>query len=571
MEIDNDKLSGNYQYDVDDISTKSNNNFEFIRERKLYNDYSGINNMQSKPYNIMDKTYNLFGTNLNDKIYSSLQEQKENIDLFSNQNDIKINDNNNIKSNMNIIQNTIKNDVNQITKDKFDYLNYDSNFETNRINNNSNSIDLSKNKKTISNKGFYFNYKSDESFNKLNEQNIKTYPIDIKYNSIYKKELTNFSDNFDYRKNIYMSEINQKENNEINEDIFNYNNNAKELINKNSFKSLNINYITNSKDDFNEFNTKDFSNINNNIRFKSMSVNKNMNAINQKKLNLDYNEDNIDIKPNKISNINNMNNINKINITQKFNNDSFYDPKNNIKSYFQLTQEETAYNNISLNNNKKIDYQNNDNSDNLNNVKSLRKYNSFSVPKNFYINHKKEENYNIPNPSVITVGNSNTRDEMTQTNQIIEDNNRFYSFTQNRNYRNKPDLDIVNNINKFSTFSNRNLSEINDNENLNEKNQDEYNKKVFNTSFNNNRLQQNKCIHKCNSYRNNNNYNFSTFNKSNKNNTFNDINRNICKKCLRAKMNLANLSKNFNNMRICKNCQNFINSRNLINYFTVNK
>ena len=162
MEIDNDKLSGNYQYDVDDISTKSNNNFEFIRERKLYNDYSGINNMQSKPYNIMDKTKNLFGTNLNDKIYSSLQEQKENIDLFSNQNDIKINDNNNIKSNMNIIQNTIKNDVNQITKVKFDYLNYDSNFETNRINNNSNNIDLSKNKKTISNKGFYFNYKSNE-------------------------------------------------------------------------------------------------------------------------------------------------------------------------------------------------------------------------------------------------------------------------------------------------------------------------------------------------------------------------------------------------------------------------
>lgn len=577
MEINKDKLSGNYQYDIkdmnniNDINIKSKNNFEFIREKKLYNDFSSINNIQSKPYSIMDKTNNLLGNNLNDKKYTSTQEQKENIDLFSNQNNLKVNDTSNMRPNMNIIQKEIKDNVNQINKDKFEYLNYESNFEKNRIiNNNNNNIYLSNNKKSISNKGFYFNYKNDESFNRLNEKNIKAYPLDIKFNSLYKKEATDFNDNFNYRNNFYLNELNKKEKNkEINEDIFNYKENTKELVNKNSFKSLNINYITNSKDDFSEYNTKDFNNINinNNLRFKSMSVNKNINTINPKKLNLDYNEDNIDIKPNKI---NNINNLNKINIT----NDTFYNTEkmHNIKSYFQLNQKETKFNDISLNNTEKIDYQ--DNNDNISNLKSLRKYNSFSVPKNLYINHKKEENYNITNIPNITIGNNNTRDEMTQTNQIIEDN-KFYSLTQNRNYRNNSNLDISNNINTFNTFStftNKNLIEINDNDNYNENKQDEYNKKIFNTSFNNNRLQQSKCIHKCNSYRNNNfnNYNFGTFNKSNKNNEFND-NRNICKKCLRAKMNLVNLNNNFNNMRICKNCQNFINSRNLINYFSVNK
>ena len=156
---------------------------------------------------------------------------------------------------------------------------------------------------------------------------------------------------------------------------------------------------------------------------------------------------------------------------------------------------------------------------------------------------------------------------MTQTIPTNDDelynniNNINNTFTPSRTYRNKftalvdtPSQTYENNIElkHFNTF----FEDSKNNEEKNESNEDnnEINSinKIFNTMANNNVCRQhNKCIHKCNSFRN----------KKNKN-VNNNFNRNICEKCIKSKINLAKL----NQMRICKNCQNLINS----NYLTYN-
>ena len=562
MEISNNKLKEHIS------NIKSINNFEFIRQKRIGNDNYNINNMnnQSKPYSIYEKTNNLFGNKLEDKLYNnSLLEQKENIDLFINQNNIIRNDNN-IKPTINQVNNKMNNFENNINKTNNNKYIYESNFEINKIMNN--NIDISNNKNISKNKEYYFNYQNDESFNRLNEQNI--YPINIKYNSMYKKESTNYinyNDIYDYKTNIYINDLNKKENeikdniyyNKINDNIYNYKeylnekDKTQEIINKNAFNTMNINFNANNEYNSNEFRLKNDLNINQ--EFKS----------NQKRLNLNYDENNVNMQLNNL----NINNENK---------DSYNDieKRYNIKTYFQLSQKENLFSNNNNNNeknissfkeeneNNKYDYQSNINR-NENVTKSLRKYNSYSLPKSVYINNNIEDNY-----TNITLGNNNNKiDETTQTNQTNE--NKFYSFTQNRNYRNKDKDNIdIKSSNTFDKVKEVNINIIpnisNDNKSFIENNQEEYNKKLFNTSFNN-RLQQHKCIHKCNSYRNN-NKNIGMFNKSNKNISINDIksNRNICKKCLKSKMNYANL----NNMRICRNCQNLINNGNLVNYFTFN-
>ena len=570
MEISNNQLNGQI------VNTKSENSFEFIRQKRFNsNDNYIMNNMnnmnnQSKPYSIIEKTNNLFGNKVEDKVYNSLLEQKENINLFNNQNNFIRNDNNNMKPSINLVNNEVDNFEKNINKTNNNKYAYESNFEMNRIINNNN--DLSNNKKLYKNKEYYFNYRNDESFNRLNEQNI--FPINIKYNLMYKKESTNYmnnNDNFDYKTNFYINDINKKENNEIKDNMYynKINNNninniydykeylnekdkTQEIINKNTYNSMNINFVANSK---NEYNSNDFRNnlgndSNLNQGFKS----------NQTKLNLNYDDNNVNIQLNKLK-INNENNDTSYDLEKRY----------NIKTYFQLNQKGNSFNNNNNkeknlypsieDGNKKLNHLSNIKNDEIE-TKSLRKYHSFSTPKNVHINHNMEENY-----TNITLGNNNKIDEMTQTNQIY--GNKFYSLTQNRSYRNKDKDNIdIENSNTFDSVKEVNINIVpntsNDNKTFLENNQEEYNKKIFNNSFNN-RLQQHKCIHKCNSYRNNSNKHIGMFNKSSKNIIFND-NRNICKKCLKSKMNFANL----NNMRICRNCQNLINNGNLVNYFTFN-
>ena len=451
MEISKNNLAENYE---DGINTKSMYNFEFIRQRKFNNDNNNINN-QSKSYSILEKTNNIFGSNLGNKLYDSILEQKENIDLYnSNRNIIGINDND-VKSKINQIKNKINNfdnNINDINNNKYGY---ESNFEMNRIGNQ--NIDLSNNnQKFVGNKGYYFNYRNDESFNKLNEQNI--YPIDIKYNSRYKNESTNYlnkDDNFNYKANFYMNDLTKKENsneireklsyNRINENMYNYkeylneNDKTKEIINKNVFNSMNINYNTNPKNTYNNYNSNDFRN---NLRSESGF------KLNHRKLNLNYDD-------NAINDVNtNVNiQINKLNV----NNEPSYDieKRYNIKTYFQLNQKDKTFNNNN-NNDQFLDSfveSENKTKDYLNEItaKRLRKYHSFSTPKNLYINNNIEEKYNN-----ITIGNNNKKDEMTQTNQAYD--NKFYSFTQNRSYRNKDkeNMDIISN----NTFNNNNKANI---------------------------------------------------------------------------------------------------------------
>ena len=539
------------------VNTKSINNFEFIRQKRFNDDNYNMNN-QSRPYSIYEKTNYLFGNKLEDKIYdNSLLEQKENIDLFNNKNNII--SKNNMKQTINQVNNKMNNFENNINKYNNNKFVYESNFEMNRIINN--NIDSSNNKKLLKNKEYYFNYNNDESFNRLNEQNI--HPINIKYNSVYKEEFTNYinnNDNFDYKTKLYINDLNKRENdeikgnmynNKINENIYNYKeyknekDKTQEIINKNTFNSMNINFIANNEYNSNNFRNNSRNDSNLNQDYKSY----------QKILNLNYDENNDNIQLNKL-NINNKNNNEYNNIEKRY----------NIKTYFQLSQKENLFSNNNNNSeknlypsmedgNKNFDYQSNINK-NENENKSLKKYHSFSTPKNVYINHNIEENY-----TNITLGNNdNKKDETTQTNQTQEKN--FYSLTQNRSYRNKDKDNIDIKSNTLENIKEVNINIVpntsNDNKIFLENNKEEYNKKLFNTSFNN-RLQRHKCIHKCNSYRNNIN---------NKNIIYNDIqnNKNICKKCLNSKMNLANL----NNMRICRNCQKLINNGNLVNYFTFN-
>ena len=107
MEISNNQLNGQI------VNTKSENSFEFIRQKRFNsNDNYIMNNMnnmnnQSKPYSIIEKTNNLFGNKVEDKVYNSLLEQKENINLFNNQNNFIRNDNNNMKPSINLVNNEV--------------------------------------------------------------------------------------------------------------------------------------------------------------------------------------------------------------------------------------------------------------------------------------------------------------------------------------------------------------------------------------------------------------------------------------------------------------------------------
>ena len=627
MENKNTKLPFN---STEDIKINSINDFEFIRQRNIRQE----KNNEQKPYSILQKTNNIFGyknidnNSLDNKIYNTPVTQKEKINLYSNQNNI-LKQNNNIISNtkiessINRIQNKIEeveNDINliNINRDNNINLNYGKNFQNNEM--------LNKNTKyvTVNNqlpeyKGFYFNYKSDESFNRLNEQNIKSIS-DIKINSIYNtnyyssNNIYSNSNNFEYNSNSIMLDIKNVENNNDYKGYMNQIEKRNELINQNTFESLNKNasnnYDNNNFNNYNQFMKK--NNLRNDYSSRALSVNKNM--IKQNEFNLEYNINNNDLKTSKSNN-----NIFNNNYNNKSNNDSLYNTEkvdNNLKSYFQLKEKDIIHNyddinnDISLNKNnqtlsslmdetsKEKDYFNK-NSENINSIKSLKNYHSFSTTKNNYtnINQNLEENI-IPkntfgnmNDNYRVNTNENKKDEMTQT--IPTEDIKFYSLTQNRCYRNQRqnafdnqrntfDND-VNNIIHFNTNNNnltynenkqfpipKKINEIND-ENCNNNNIQ------FNTVSNNNFHQNNhnfnnRCIHKCNSYRNKkiNKNEMNLFKRNNKNLGFNRTNRNICEKCLKSKINFAKL----NQLRICNNCQNLINSGNFNinknNYFTFN-
>ena len=225
------KLSSN----IEDIQVKNMNNFDFIRQRSTP---SYINN-SPKPYSFLEKTNSLFGTKYEEGKNFEIKDlgnimmkdnnlmQKENINLYSNQsglNNISNNSilNNNITSlkyntNMTINRietkiNSIENNINQISKGNSRSTFYDYDFkrssedkiitktETENTTQNQNmpkfnsnidySISMNKNistnekvmdenNKKLNNKGYYFNYKSDESFNRLNEGNLKPLPSTV--------------------------------------------------------------------------------------------------------------------------------------------------------------------------------------------------------------------------------------------------------------------------------------------------------------------------------------------------------------------------------------------------------
>ena len=579
MENNYTKLSPPYE---EDIKTSPINNFEFIRTRNFYKENNDINNIiQQKPYSILEKTNNIFES----KLYSSSIAQKENINFYSNQNDIKDNINNNFDNNINStikrIQNKIdkyENDIKEIYKNnnkiniKDEQLNIEEKIITN---NNINNI--------AKNKGYYFNYRNDESFKKLNEQNTKSFPIDIKLNSKYNFNTNNIITSIN-NKNFEFNEFN----NTNYKGYLNHNFNDIEkkgelnfISNKiNTFDSININDINDNKEkEYNNFNMNTIKNDINDINIRNRALSVNNNLFKQKRLNLDYNNnDNRDNINNNINNnlqtIKNDNILNDYNYNNKINNISLKRDRDNIQSYFQLKQnkdykdykeyKDIIYNYNTTNNiiplNKSDETlsslvdETNKEKENKTIIKNLKNYHSFSTPKTLHINHK----INIT---------ENKKDEMTQTIPTNDDelynniNNINNTFTPSRTYRNKftslvdtPSQTYENNIElkHFNTF----FEDSKNNEEKNESNEDnnEINSinKIFNTMANNNVCRQhNKCIHKCNSFRN----------KKNKN-VNNNFNRNICEKCIKSKINFAKL----NQMRICKNCQNLINS----NYLTYN-
>ena len=550
----------------EDIKMKPINDFEFIRKRNFYKENTDIKNIiQKKPFSILEKTNNIFGN----KLYTSPIEQKENINIYSNQNNINANINDNFNDNINTtikrIQNRTdkhENDIKQIYKNNNQInLKDKQNFEEKIITNNNININNDNNKYNINNiaknKDYYFNYRNDESFNKLNEQNTKSFPVNVKLHSLYNTS------------NDYITSINNK-NFEFNElHNFNYkgylNPNFNEMgkrnelnyINKNTFESIDIN---NNK----EYNS--FNDLRNDHSSRALSVKNNI--IKRKQLNLDYDKDE---NNNNLQTYKPDNNLIDYNYNNKTNNNSLYntEKRDNIKSYFQLKQnkeyEDCIYNYNNYNNITSLNKSNETLSsladesktekDNKNVIKNLKNYHSFSTPKNLHINHK--------------INNSeNKKDEMTQTIPTNDDElynninniNNINAFTPNRAYRNKfttlvdtPSQTFDNNVElkRFNTFM-ENSNKIN--EEINKENIETNNiNKMFNTVSNNgnNFSQHNKHIFKCNSFRH----------KKNKN-MINTFNRNICEKCLKSKMNLAQLSQ----MRICKNCQNLINS----NYLTFN-
>ena len=619
--------------------------FEFMRQRNIFKE----NNIQQKPYSILQKTNNIFALknseikNLDEKVYNIPIEQKENINFYSNQNKSGDNNNNNLEPNINGIQskiNDLENNINLINnninsnKDTQIKFNFERKLETDKIitsykpvikSENSNYIpkNNSGNNNSPNNKGYYFNYKSDESFNRLNEQNTHSFPIDIKSNSIYNNKTSTttnminstIKDEYNTKSIIFnMKKVETTNSNNYYKGYMDEIEKRNELINKDTFDTINKNVNI----DYNYFNQ---DNIKNNLRkdFSSKQLLVNNDEIKQEKYNLDYNVSN-NLKSSKSNN----NIFINYDYNNKTDNDSLYntEKRNNIKSYFQLKENNNLYkydntytnNIISSNNNnqtlsslteetnKELFNYNNKDINEANPIKNLKNYHSFSTPKNHYINIDdniekitKEktalENINT-NFRMNTNSNENTKDEMTQTVQI-SDINKFYSFTQNRNYRNQKQFAVDN---SSQTYNENNFDKkyLNTNININkttnyetfqvekpEINDDNFenidNNKQFNTVSNNTcQLKNNGCIHKCNTYRNKrtnkNTMNLFKRNNNNINIGFNGIlkNKNICEKCLKSKMNLARLT----HMRICSNCQKLINNGNFHidknNYFTFN-
>ena len=253
MENNYAKLSTNYE---DDIKIKSNNDFEFIRQKNFYDE----NNIKTKSYSILEKTNNLFVKNGYE--YNIENEQKENINYYSNKNDnININSNKQIESNIERIQNKIdmfQNTINQINnKNNQTYLDYENNLVKNEFNLDKKQINIDNSQLPVkNNKGYYFNYKSDESFNKLNEQNTKSTPIDIKLNSIFNNNYINSNNNnYEYKENSIRFDLkNNEENNNYYKGYMNEVEKRNELINKNTFESINKNVNNDYKNNFNEIN-----------------------------------------------------------------------------------------------------------------------------------------------------------------------------------------------------------------------------------------------------------------------------------------------------------------------------
>ena len=641
----------------EDIQMNSTTDFEFIRQRNIYKEK---NNTQQNSYSMLQKTNNIFTNNKNtemksidDKVYNNPIEQKENINYFSNQ--INVNDDKNISSNINRIKNKInevENSIklinNDINKDNQLKFNYEKNLEKSSLINNykpemnpednkfnlNNLINNDNKNKMTNNKGYYFNYKSDESFNKINEKNTKQYPIDISLNSLYNNRTTEIisstNNNYELKANsiIFDSSNKKVENNDYYKGFMNKIEMRNDLINKDTFDSIkqNISFDNNNNNNNNNLNQV---NVNNNLRkdYSSKSLSVNSNLISQKKLNLDYNISN-DLQSSK-SNNNILNNYNN-----KTNDDSLYNTerRNNIKSYFQLKERDNLYNftnnlahnfthdytNNILSSNKNdqtlssfsdettkelVDYSSRDKT-NTNAIKSLKNYHSFSTPKNHYININNDiekimkikpnlENINTNYTSYRMNTNENKKDEMTQTVQE-NDENKFYSLTQNRSYRSHNQFTVDNSSQTYNDNDNFDKKYLNTNININNKtNYDihktqeaEVNDKNKNMeNIDNNRQlntllnktfqpHNNSCIHKCNTYRNKriNKNGMNLFKRNNKNLNlgFNGMNRNICEKCFKSKMNFAKLTQ----MRICNNCRELINNGNFNidknNYFTFN-
>ena len=638
----------------EDIQMNSITDFGFIRQRNIYKEK---NNTQQNSYSMLQKTNNIFTNNKNtemksidDKVYNNPIEQKENINYFSNQ--INVNDDKNISSNINRIKNKInevENSIklinNDINKDNQLKFNYEKNLEKSSLINNykpemnpednkfnlNNLINNDNKNKITNNKGYYFNYKSDESFNKINEKNTKQYPIDISLNSLYNNRTTEIisstNNNYELKANsiIFDSSNKKVENNDYYKGFMNKIEMRNDLINKDTFDSIkqNISFDNNNNNNLNQVN------VNNNLRkdYSSKSLSVNSNLISQKKLNLDYNISN-DLQSSK-SNNNILNNYNN-----KTNDDSLYNTerRNNIKSYFQLKERDNLYNftnnlahnfthdyaNNILSSNKNdqtlssfsdettkelVDYSSRDRT-NTNAIKSLKNYHSFSTPKNHYININNDiekimkikpnlENINTNYTSYRMNTNENKKDEMTQTVQE-NDENKFYSLTQNRSYRSHNQFTVDNSSQTYNDNDNFDKKYLNTNININNKTNydihktqeaevNDKNKNLENIDNNrqlntllNKTFQQhnNSCIHKCNTYRNKriNKNGMNLFKRNNKNLNlgFNGMNRNICEKCFKSKMNFAKLTQ----MRICNNCRELINNGNFNidknNYFTFN-
>jgi len=642
----------------EDIQMNSTTDFEFIRQRNIYKEK---NNTQQNSYSMLQKTNNIFTNNKNtemksidDKVYNNPIEQKENINYFSNQ--INVNDDKNISSNINRIKNKInevENSIklinNDINKDNQLKFNYEKNLEKSSLINNykpemnpednkfnlNNLINNDNKNKMTNNKGYYFNYKSDESFNKINEKNTKQYPIDISLNSLYNNRTTEIisstNNNYELKANsiIFDSSNKKVENNDYYKGFMNKIEMRNDLINKDTFDSIKQNISFDNNNNNNNNNNLNQVNVNNNLRkdYSSKSLSVNSNLISQKKLNLDYNISN-DLQSSK-SNNNILNNYNN-----KTNDDSLYNTerRNNIKSYFQLKERDNLYNftnnlahnfthdytNNILSSNKNdqtlssfsdettkelVDYSSRDKT-NTNAIKSLKNYHSFSTPKNHYININNDiekimkikpnlENINTNYTSYRMNTNENKKDEMTQTVQE-NDENKFYSLTQNRSYRSHNQFTVDNSSQTYNDNDNFDKKYLNTNININNKtNYDihktqeaEVNDKNKNMeNIDNNRQlntllnktfqpHNNSCIHKCNTYRNKriNKNGMNLFKRNNKNLNlgFNGMNRNICEKCFKSKMNFAKLTQ----MRICNNCRELINNGNFNidknNYFTFN-